>query len=1163
MRRLTGGTRKTKDPSMKHRLLQYAFPLLLTCFTFNLQAQITLEVEILGATANSTCDDIFGAPEIQWSAEVLYNGWVDYPEAGGCFTNPPNVQYSEQFTCASDLPPMVNLCFRVFENDPFLPCDINAECEESICMDFPMPATNGTFAHSLSLPGGLSSSGTLDFEITRSGMGFDAPNDLICDAIDLGMLEPGVTLGNSSLSNYTNHCATGANEPNPGDSGANWNNNAGVWFSFTTGNETLPYVDVEVISDPQNFGDPVNMQVALYASTDGTCTGVMNLIEESYNNSSYDEVFQVNCLQPNTTYFFLVDGANFSQEQNNGLFGLSFSAFDVLEAADLKCDAEDLGTVPDGGFVTTGGPRSNQCATNFGDPFVSAFVSQKSVWFSFMPPLSGHVAVTATSDLGPPVGYNTIDLQVAVYRSNTNTCTGFFFEEGSVYSASSNNESIELSCLDPTRPYWILIDGAGNDTEGIFVLTVTDLGDDTPVTDLDITICDGETFSVGSSTYDQTGIYADTLSLLGGCDSIVNTTLTVLDPVVASFDVVNYATNIGVADGEVMGSATGGTGNYSFDWSDGQTAALANGLVGDDFYCLTVTDDLGCMDDTCFVMPYSTVPIPTITGDALDCFGDMDGQINFTIVNGQPPYDYTWQESGGALNGTGSVADEGIQETIDNLPAGAYSLTITDGVNDTIVTASITQPPELLIQLDQLQDASCFGVCDGSIDVTIMGGTPPYTYAWNFGSTQEDVSLLCAGEYILEVTDINGCSAEVTYMLGQPAEFIATASVVNDVSCFMGSDGTITVSTNGNPVDFDWDTGDVTATVGDLPAGTYSVVVTNDDGCQATAMVDLTAPTEPVGVNINILQPIICAGSSDGILEAIPTGPGTNFSFTWSGGAGNSAQASGISAGSYTVTVTNELGCEASATIVMPEPTEIFVDTETVAVTCLTGEDAGEVAVTDISGGLEPYLYSLDGDTFIADTFFTGLTAGAYLLYVEDALGCVRTFDFEIDGPPEFSIDLGPDQTILLGETLVLDAFTAGSDLVYSWVSPGASYDCLQEDCSVVELLPLSDLVVSVTALDTLTQCVASDEINILVDRLIRVFAPNAFSPDFDGVNDKFTIYGDAVVNRIVNMQIYDRYGALLYSVSDFQPGDEAGWLGWIHWWPNGTVRGICFLCRN
>jgi gliding motility-associated-like protein len=1080
---------------------------------------------------------------------VQYNGWVDYPVTGGCFNNPPNVQYSEQFVCTSDMPPMLNLCFRVFENDPFLPCDINAECEESICMDFPIPATNGTFPQTLSLPAGLSSSGTLNFEVTRSGTPADVANDDICAPIDLGILNAGGTLGNSALSNYSNYCATGDNEPNPGDDGAGWTNNVGVWFTFTTGSEQLPYVDVEVLSDPQNLGDPINLQVALYSSSDGTCNGAMTLVDESFSNADYDEVFQTNCLQPNTTYFFLVDGAAFTPDQAVGLFGLSLFAFDVQEGGDLKCDAEDLGTVPDGGFVTTGTPRSNQCASSIGDPFVSAFVSQKSVWFSFMPPLSGHVLIEAISDLPPPVGYNSIDLQLAVYRSNTNACTGFFFEEESVYTAADLDESIELSCLDPTRPYWILVDGAGDDTEGIFTITVTDLGDDTPVFNQDVTICDGDFISVGTSIYSQTGMYADTLSLPGGCDSIVNTNLLVLDPVVASFDIISYATNIGTADGELMGTATGGTGNYSYAWSDGQTMQNATGLIGDDFYCLTVTDDLGCTDDTCFTMPYSTVPIPTITGDLLDCFGDSDGVIEFSVANGQPPYDYNWQESGGVLSGNGTIANEGDVEMIDNLPAGNYSFTITDGVNDTIVSVAITQPTELLVSLINSTDASCFGECDGTISVEASGGTPPYVYSWDSGTFGPDLFALCAGDYEVTVSDANGCETEATYTIDQPIEFTATASVINNVSCFDGADGSVTVTTNGNPISFDWDNGGVDATLIDLEAGIYTVVVTNDDGCQATASVEVLEPSAPVGVNINILEPVTCFGGTDAILEAVPTGPGTSFTFSWTGGGGTNAQTNGIGAGSYTVTVANELGCETSATIVLPEPDEIFVTYETTDVTCLTAEDAGTVTVTSVTGGIEPYMFSLDGDVYTSDTMITGLTAGFYELYVEDAGGCVRTYDATIDGPPDLIVNLGPDQTIELGETVSLSGAGTGNDLVYTWLLPGVPFDCATEDCGTIDFLPIADGIVSVSVLDTVTQCVAADEVFITVNKILNVYAPNVFSPDFDGVNDKFMVFGDAVINRVVTMQVYDRYGALLFSATNFQPGDES--YGW-----DGTVGG-------
>ncbi|MBR9921940.1 MAG: T9SS type B sorting domain-containing protein [Bacteroidetes bacterium] len=1135
---------------MNHWLVRNAILLFVGLLPLGLSAQLNVEVTINGASATSTCDDVFSDPDIFWRAEVQYQGYVTYPQAGGCYTNPPNVQYSESFICTADVPNMINVCFRVFENDNILPCDIQASCEETICQNFPVPASGTSVDYTLSLPNGQSSGGTLDFTISASGMTLDTPNDDICAPIDLGLLSQGSSLGNAALSNYNNHCATPANEPNPGDFGANWNNSTGVWFTFTTGPNTLPYADFQVLSDPQNLGDPVNLQVALFTSADGTCNTPMTMISDQYENASYDEVFQLNCLLPNTTYFLLIDGAAFTPDQAVGLFGIQIDAYDVLEGGDLRCEAEDLGTVPDGGMIATPGPRSNQCAGSFGDPFVSAFVSQKSVWFSFVPPVSGHVLIQAISDLPPPTGYNSIDLQLAVYRSSTNSCTGFFFEQESVYTAADLNESMELSCLDPTRPYWILIDGAGDDTEGIFVISITDLGDDTPVFDQDITICAGDSFSAGSSIYNTTGMYSDTLALPGGCDSIVNTNLTVLDPVVASFDIVSYATNIGVADGELMGSASGGTGNYTYQWSDGQMGAFANGLIGDDLYCLTVTDDLGCTDDTCFVMPYSTVPIPTITGDLLDCFGDSDGVIDLSVENGQPPYDYNWENADFTLSGNGTIANEGDLVQVPNLPAGDYSFTITDGINDTIVSAAITQPAELVIALLDLEDASCFGECDGLLSVEGMGGVPPYQFSWSNGSGMADLTNLCAGDYTLTLTDANACEAIETYTINQPPEYIATITVNNQVSCFGGADASITVSTNGSDAAYDWDNGGDMATLNNLPAGFYAVTVIGTDGCEATASVEVTEPAAPVAVSVNVLQEISCFEAADGLVEAVVTGPGTSFTYDWTSNASAGSTAGGYGPGSYSVTVTNEAGCSASANFMLDEPDEIQATFSTEAVTCLTAEDAGIINVESTSGGMDPYMYSADGSVYTTETMIDGLTAGAYQLYVQDANGCVETFDFEIEGPPDLTVDLGPDQFITLGETINLSATaTNNNDLVYTWTIPGLSEECLTASCDQIQLLPVDNVNILVSVLDTVNQCTAADEVFIEVSKIRNVYTPNAFSPNFDGINDVFTIYGGPIINQIKTLQVFDRYGAMVYQADSFKAGDEsAGW--------NGMIRG-------
>ena len=1115
-----------------------------------LSAQITVSLTVNSGASTTTCTDVFGAPDPFWSVAINGSAWVTYPQSGGCFTALPNLQYTQTFSCLNDIPPSLEVCFRAFENDGLFGCDIIASCEEIVCQNYALDFV-GSQNYSLELGNGLSSGGSVQFTITIDGTPDNVPYDLMCNAVDLGILDLGVTLGDAASSDYSNFCATNTGEPNPSSQGAGWSNNVGVWLTFTTGPNPLPYTYLQAVSDPSGLGDPVNLQVAIYESSDGTCTGTMTLFDQSYDTSSWDEEMSPNCLTPNTTYFILIDGVTDSQQETYGYFGLEILAYDIIEGADERCDAEDFGMIPDGGSVTTAGVRSNRCATSVGDPFIPAFVPQQSVWFRFIPPLSGHVIIEANNASPIPAGEDEIGLQIALIRSINNLCTGFFFEVESVYTAGDFDEVLEVSCLNPTRPYWILIDGDGNNTDGVFTLTITDAGDDTPILNQDITLCDGESIMVGGSTYTQSGVYADTILIGGGCDSIVNTTLTVLDPIYVDLTIDSPASGSGIADGvATVGALSGGVPPFSYLWSPNvgsQTTATATGLPGNGTACVTIFDSNGCEGDTCFTVPFLVDIIPTVTNGSLLCNGDTDGTISLSAINGQPPYTFTWTNLDSGDSGTGNIPAAGDVVDIKNLTGGDYSITLTDGLSDTIVLANVFEP--LPLQIDLLPtDASCAGTCDGQVQANVQGGTGGYTYTWDNAGSGDLLSGLCADAYTVTVEDANGCQEVMTTTVAEPPEFVATATVTANVSCFGGSDGSITVTTNGNPIAYQWSTAANTPSISGLPGGNYSVTVTNDDGCQAIAFATVQTPSAPVTVSIQLIEPVSCSGEADGVLQAVAGGPGTGFSYSWSNSAATS-QANNLSTGNYTVTVVSNAGCTATASFFLDEPEPMVVEWSSKDITCLPGEEEGLIQVDTVSGGVGPYLYALNNGVFSSDPQFGSLTEGPYQLKVMDAAGCEQVIPVTITAPPELFVDLGPDQMLALGEPLLLDASTNAVNALFTWAADGIPVLCPTFDCQTLELVPVASGTYTVVVQDTITQCRASDELYVEVRNDRKIFFPNAFSPNFDGSNDYFVMYGALGVNQVLNFRVFDRNGALVYEAAGFLPGDES--YGW-----DGTFRG-------
>lgn len=1124
---------------MKTKLTyQLSLLLLSVLFCQPLFSQFTVEVTITDGEATTTCGDIVGAPDPLWEVNIENQGWVTYPQVGGCHNNVPNTQYtSPTYSCVAEVGGPIEVCFRAYEDDGLVGCNTNPTCVTTICQNYSLPL-GPSQNHTLTLPGGQASGGFVDFTITINGTPTDAINNEICNAIDLGVLTPGTNLGDPNSSDYNNFCANSFGEPDPGSLGAPWFNTISVWFTFTTGPDPITYADIIANTDPSGLGDDLSLQIALFTSGTNTCNGPWTLVDESYTPGGFDEVLATTCLEPNQLYYILIDGVTDTPAQTFGYFGLGIEAPDAFQAADEPCDAEDLGTVPDGGSISPAVNYSNECATAIGDPPINAFFPQKTVWFAFQPPATGHVLIEGLSV--PSI--DPIGVQLGVFSSSDGTCAGTLTDVGSAYSNATDNQTLEVSCLNPGQTYWLMVDG-DNDNEGVFTISISDAGEDTPMLDQQITLCFGETLAVGSSVYDQSGIYADTIILANGCDSIVNTDLTVLTELEFTGLDISNASNMGIADGSATVSAQGSLPPYTYAWSDGQTTQTAVNLIGGDNYCVTIIDQNNCMIDTCFDVPFYTPISGSILDGSVLCNGDMNGVLTFTTENGTPPYTYSW--AGAGNNGSGNIATAGEMTMINSLSAGSYSVTVTDGITEVILQGTVVEPAPLTIQLVESIPNICFGDCSGSLEVEANGGTGTLTYTWSSpgNPTGPLVADLCAGTYQVTVEDINGCTEVLDLELVDPAELTVEAILLNDVSCQGGSDGGVSLQTNLPVTTIQWSNGPVTPDNLNVPAGTYTVTVMDANGCEATDMVTVSQPAEALAVTIDEIESVSCNGSEDAVLQATVSGPGTTFTYEWSNNA-STAQIS-VGAGDYSLTVTNELGCEAINGLMVSEPAPLVAALSAIDRTCVMEADEGTITVESVSGGVEPFLYSLDGNNYLQDTAFLDLDAGTYSVFVLDAVGCEQTFDITIEAAPEVIIDLGEDLTVPLGTTVSVIAQSNFPDLLYQWADT-LTVECKDPvSCQSVNITPLVSGTYTVVGTDTATQCTGTAALFIEVLNEQRLFFPNAFSPNFDGVNDRFIPYGNQGVDRIATIQIFDRFGGLLYEAREVQPNDEQrGWDG-------------------
>jgi len=472
------------------------------------------------------------------------------------------------------------------------------------------------------------------------------------------------------------------------------------------------------------------------------------------------------------------------------------------------------------------------------------------------------------------------------------------------------------------------------------------------------------------------GTYEATITDGNGCTGSVSATVSPGQPLQLDFPAVT-PTCPGGASGAVTAAASNGQAPYTYAWSNGSVAASVDGLEAGD-YSVTATDANGCVAEKTVQIEESDPIGVDVAVDPADCGSNSFASAFASATGGTAPYVYTW--SMGATT-----------PSVFGLPPGAYGLTVTDAagcVGTEQVVVEATDPIEISVGL---QAPSCAGQNDGSLSAAPSNGQPPYQFNWNTGSTASSITGLTAGTYTVTVTDDNGCTAVRSVSLEAPETLILeTAST--DATCIGSQNGLASVSVSGGTgaYTYSWSNGATTANVSNLDPGAYIVTVTDSNGCSAEAVAEIK---ELSAMEAAITaSPISCNGAQDGALQvAASGGSGVYTAYNWSNGAqGNPLN--GLGAGGYTVTVTDELGCEATASISLQQPTALAGDVTTVPPA--SGQSNGS-AVATASGGQPPYAFAWS--TGEAGNSIDSLAAGAYSLTITDDNACSTVLDFQLE----------------------------------------------------------------------------------------------------------------------------------------------------------------------
>ncbi len=544
----------------------------------------------------------------------------------------------------------------------------------------------------------------------------------------------------------------------------------------------------------------------------------------------------------------------------------------------------------------------------------------------------------------------------------------------------------------------------------------------------------------------------------------------------------------GLNDGAADLTVSGGTAPYSFLWSNAATSEDLTGLMGQgSLYSVVITDAHGCtaydttviqtncpaagtpcddgdpatFDDVedgnchCAGTPCPTISVNLTTTD-VTCYGAGDGTAAVNPSGGTAPYAVTWS------NGSSTAA-------IADLAPGTYGVTVTDDHNCMTVLDVITigEPAEFTSSIQSTPE-SAPGLNDGAADLTVSGGTAPYSFLWSNAATSEDLTgLMGQGSlYSVVVTDAHGCTAHDTTVIqtncpvagtpcddgdpttfddvengschcaGTPCPTITLNLTTTDVTCYGAGDGTAAVNPSGGtaPYAVAWSNGSSTAAIADLAPGTYGVTVTDDHNCMT--VLDVITIGEPAAITIATnSQDESISGALDGAITVMVVGGVPPYMFLWSHGS-SSKDLTGLAGNGqeFVVTVTDAHGCEAStsATVItgcLPEGTECDdADSQTfndqqdghcicsgtpcpaitidMSITQVTchGAQDGAVAI-EASGGLAPYSY--EWSTGMVGASIDHLSAGTYKVTVSDANQCDESITNIIIGePPPLQISI-------------------------------------------------------------------------------------------------------------------------------------------------------------
>jgi gliding motility-associated-like protein len=597
----------------------------------------------------------------------------------------------------------------------------------------------------------------------------------------------------------------------------------------------------------------------------------------------------------------------------------------------------------------------------------------------------------------------------------------------------------------------------------------------------------------------------------------------------------------GADDGFIKLNPSGGNGVFTYSWTGpaGFTSTskdLAN--VSPGVYQVTISDQFGCTASKSYQLnePQPLEAKVVSTSDIL-CAGDETGAIEISVSGGvsTEAYQFEWKRNG--------VPVPLNSQNLSGIPAGSYEVTISDanGCSKVLTGIQLTEPAAALVIDYQKTDISCYNANDGSLDLNVSGGQPPYIITWTFGSDQSSFDNLGPGDYTLTVSDQSGCTRTQTITI-EDAPLFSSEPEVQHISCFGQKDGSIKLNLQGGvgATTIRWDHGAELENLFNLPPGNYGVTIKDQTDCEIRSEFNIVEPSL-LALEPKVTDALDCDNTQSGEIRLGISGGTPPYSVRWSNGQ-TTEDLLAITSGQYTVQITDASGCSINQVFEVKRPPVLTITAfQSTKAQCEPRVIEEEIRIT-VSGGVAPYSISWSGGTISSDQrTMTTTQPGYYEVTVSDGKGCLTTQSFDIENSETVaqaeieSAAFDQYNSYLVNFEIQFWNRSFGQILTYHWDFGDGSESFDEHPKHTYEAEGNYEVVLTITDIFGCT---------VAVKKTIEVFdyylvVPNVFSPNGDGINDYF--FPRFVGIESIEFWVLNKWGETIYYTDDM---NSPGWDG-------------------